>query len=91
MVPFVFLWWRRGIGRGGGSCGGRSGVFGSGLVLLRGLLVAREGHVGRGLEELLPELGALPDILGMLGILFDNGKDTGGNDAVGTAKIVVDF
>lgn len=76
-------------GRWGGSCG--TFACDSVVSLFWRFLVAGKGDVGGGLEELLPELGAFPDIAGVFCIFLDHGEDTGGNDTVGTTEVVVDF
>jgi hypothetical protein len=40
---------------------------------------------------LLPELGALPDIVAVLAILLDYREDAAGDYAVGFAEVAVDF
>lgn len=35
--------------------------------------------------------GALPDVLGVFGVLFDDGEDGGGDDAVGAGEVVINF
>lgn len=57
----------------------------------RWLFVGGKGDIGAGFEELLPELGTLPDGGGMLSILLNDGQDAGCHDSVGSAEIVVDF
>ena len=42
-------------------------------------------------REWLDDLGTLPNVLGMLGVLLDDGKDTRSDDAMGAAEVVVDF
>ena len=40
---------------------------------------------------MLPELGALPDIVAVLAILLDYGQDAAGDNAVGFAEVAVDL
>ena len=68
-------------------CLGRCGLFAG----FGRLFVGREGDVGAGFEELLPELGALPYCGGVLGVLFDDGEDAGGDYSVCAAEIMVNF
>lgn len=55
------------------------------------LFVGGERHIGAGFEELLPELGSLPDRGGMLGVLLNDGQDAGCHDSVGSAEVMVNF
>lgn len=82
---------RRGVSRSRGS--GNRGAFSrdSVISLLRGFFVAGERDVCGGFEELLPELGAFPDIARVLCIFLDHREDAGGNYAVGTTEVVIDF
>lgn len=61
------------------------------FLLLRRLFVTGEGDIGGSLEELFPEFGAFPYVLGVFCVLFDDGQDTGGNDAMGATEVVVDL
>lgn len=40
---------------------------------------------------MLPELGALPDVVAVLAVLLDYGQDAAGDDAVGFAEVAVDL
>lgn len=42
-------------------------------------------------KRLVVDLGALPNLARVLGILFDNGQNTGRDDTMGFAEIVIDF
>lgn len=59
--------------------------------LVGGLLVAREGDIGRGLEELLPELGAFPDLIAVLRVLFDYWQDTLRDDTMRPREVRVNL
>ena len=55
------------------------------------LFVARQRDVGRRFKELLPELGPFPNIARVLAILFNDWEDTGGDDAMRLAEVVVNL
>lgn len=71
----------------------RSGcsIFCNCFFLFWRFLVTREGNIGGSFEELFPEFGAFPDILGVFCILFDDWQDTSGDDAMGATEVVVDL
>lgn len=76
-------------GRGGG-CGSR-GILCRCLIVFGWFFVAGERDIGGGFEELLPKLGAFPNAFGVLCVVFDDGKDTCSDYAVGATEIVIDL
>ncbi len=84
------------VGLGAGVKSGRRWRSGGSILcycffMLRRFFIAREGDIGGSLEELFPEFGAFPYILGVLCVLFDDGQDTGSDDSMGATEVVVDL
>lgn len=59
--------------------------------MLRRFFVTGKGDICGSFEELFPEFGAFPYVLGMLCVLLNDRENTCGNYPVSTAKVVIDF
>lgn len=84
------------VGLRGRVEGGRRGcsacrIFCNCFFLFGRFLVAGEGNIGGCFEELFPEFGAFPDVLGVFCILLDDWQDTSSNDAMSATEVVVDL
>lgn len=59
--------------------------------MLRGFLITGERNICGSFEELFPELGAFPYVLGMLCVLLNDWQDTRGYYSMCATEIVIDF